>query len=179
MRELTIMKNWFMLTLVGQDRTGIVAEVTRALYEGGCNLGEASMVRLGDMFTIMMMVEYDGGEAELKTLTASMEGSGLRVHIDTITGRLHQHIDPNFRITVYGADQAGIVCETTETLARLGLNIINLETDVGGTDEHPIYILHIEGETSTGQEEIESALAELAKRKHIETRVTPVNTLIG
>lgn len=173
------MKNWFMVTLVGQDRAGIVAGVTRALYEGGCNLGEASMVRLGGMFTIMMMVDYDGDEAGLVALTAPLEQAGLRVHIDTIQGRLHEHIEPNLRVTVYGADQAGIVCETTETLARLGFNIINLETDVGGSDEKPIYILHIEGATDSAQDDLESALADLARRKHIETRVTPINTLIG
>ena len=34
--------------------------VTRALFEGGCNLGEASMIRLGANFTIMLMVSYSG-----------------------------------------------------------------------------------------------------------------------
>ena len=173
------MKNWFMVTLVGQDKPGIVAAVTRALYEGGCNLGEASMVRLGGMFTIMMMVEYGGDEAGMVALTAPVESTGLRIHIDAVQGTLHRHIEPNIRVTVYGADQAGIVCETTEALARLELNIINLETDVGGTDEQPIYILHIEGVTDTTREDIETALAELARRKHIETRVTSINTIIG
>ncbi len=174
------MKNWFMLTLIGQDRPGIVAGLTRALFENGCNLGEASMVRLGGMFTIMMMVETESDRTELITLTRPMEAStGIRVHIDEIEGALHSHIEPNYRFTVYGADQAGIVAETTETLARLRLNIINLETDVGGTDENPIYIMHIEGETKAKQEKIERALVELAKRKNIEIRVIPINTLIG
>ncbi len=174
------MKNWFMLTLVGQDRAGIVAGVTRALYEGGCNLGEASMVRLGGMFTIMMMVESEKDRAHLESLTRPAdESAGLRVNIDRIEGSLHSHIEPNYRFTVYGADQAGIVAETTETLARLGTNIINLETDVGGTDENPIYIMHIEGQTKKKHEKIVKALAELAERKNIETRVIPINTLIG
>ncbi len=174
------MKNWFMLTLVGQDRPGIVAGVTRALYEGNCNLGEASMVRLGGMFTIMMMVESESDRAQLEAITCPTdEFAELRVSIDPIEGTLHSHIEPNYRFTVYGADQAGIVAETTETLARLGLNIINLESDVAGTDENPIYILHIEGETKKKQEKIEKAMAELSQRKNIEIKVTPINTLIG
>ena len=36
-----------MLTLVGEDRTGIVAGVSQALFEAGCSLGEASMISLG------------------------------------------------------------------------------------------------------------------------------------
>ena len=31
--------NWYMLTLVGADRPGITAAVTRALFDGGMNLG--------------------------------------------------------------------------------------------------------------------------------------------
>ena len=45
-----------MLTLVGEDQPGIVAAVTEALFAKGMNLGEASMLRLGGNFTVMMMV---------------------------------------------------------------------------------------------------------------------------
>ena len=31
--------DWYMLTLVGEDRPGIVAQVTRALFEAGGSLG--------------------------------------------------------------------------------------------------------------------------------------------
>ena len=34
------MKHWYMLTLVGEDRPGIVAKVTSALFDGDCNLGD-------------------------------------------------------------------------------------------------------------------------------------------
>ena len=51
------MSHWYMVTLVGKDRPGIVAHVTNALYEEGCNLGETSMLRLGGNFSIMMMVQ--------------------------------------------------------------------------------------------------------------------------
>jgi len=47
--------DWSMLTLVGVDRPGIVARVTRAVFEAGGNLGEASVLRLGGNFTIMMI----------------------------------------------------------------------------------------------------------------------------
>ena len=63
------MNTWYMATFVGNDRSGIVAKVTKALFKGGCNLGEASMTRLGGNFTIMMMVSFDGPQEGLeKTL---------------------------------------------------------------------------------------------------------------
>ncbi|MDH5510271.1 MAG: amino acid-binding protein, partial [Nitrospinota bacterium] len=41
------MDKWSMLTIIGEDRPGIVAAVSKTLYEKGMNLGEASMLRLG------------------------------------------------------------------------------------------------------------------------------------
>jgi glycine cleavage system transcriptional repressor len=64
------MTDWKMLTLVGEDRPGIVAAVTQALYEAGCSLGEATMLRLGTNFTIMMMVSGGGSPAALAELVA-------------------------------------------------------------------------------------------------------------
>ena len=48
--------NWYMLTPIGEDKPGIVAAVSKALFDLGMNLGETSMLRLGGNFTIMMMV---------------------------------------------------------------------------------------------------------------------------
>ena len=47
---------WRMLTLIGRDTPGIVADVTSALADSGVSLGETSMLRLGGNFTVMMMV---------------------------------------------------------------------------------------------------------------------------
>lgn len=169
-----------MLTLVGQDRPGIVARVSVALYRGGCNLGEASMARLGGNFTIMLMVQYEGSVEALEKIIAPVcDSLGLRLHVDEIEGELHHHVEPNVRISVYGADRAGIVAEATGVLAEAGLNILNLESDVGGTSENAIYIMHIEGVATKGVDVLQKALEVLAKEKNVETRLSPVDTLLG
>ena len=142
---------WYMLTLVGKDRPGIVAHVTAALYEGGANLGETSMMRLGGNFSIMMMVQFKGNTHALHDLVGGVaESLGLHLHIDPIDARLHDHRIPDVRISVYGADRAGIVAKVTGVLAEAGLDILELESDVGGTDAEPIYIMSIEGHAMEG-----------------------------
>jgi len=174
------MKKWFMLTLVGKDRSGIVAQVTRALYEGECNLGEASMVRLGGNFTVMLMVQFAGNEKALDDLIGPVSQSfDLRHHVDAIEGELLHHVEPDVRITVYGADRSGIVAEITGTLTEKGFNILNLESDVGGTAESPIYVMTIEGVAEQGIEILEEALQTLAREKGLETQLEPIDTLIG
>ncbi len=172
-------ETWYMLTLVGKDRTGIVAHVTRALYEGGCNLGETSMMRLGTSFTIMMMVRHEGSVKSLEVLLQTeAESLDLHMHIDNIEGGLHHHHEPDVRISVYGADRAGIVAHVTEALLEAGLDILNLASDVGGTEDAPIYIMHIEGQAKEGIEILQSAL-DIVKKDGIDAHLSAIDTLVG
>ena len=66
------MKNWFMLSLVGLDQPRIVARLSAGLCKNGCNLGESSMGRLGNYFTIMLMVEYEGDKKSLQNIISSV-----------------------------------------------------------------------------------------------------------
>lgn len=173
------MKNWYMLTVVGKDRPGIVSHVTAALYAGGCNLGEASMMRLGGNFTIMLMVQHDGSAKSLAQLLESViESMDLHMHIDGIDGHLHEHLLPDVRISVFGADQPGIVAKITGALSDAGLHILNLESDVGGSEARPIYIMHIEGQARAGIETLRAAL-QIVAHDGIEAMLTPIDTLVG
>lgn len=174
------MQKWYMLTLVGKDRSGIVSHVTNALYEGGCNLGEASMMRLGGNFTIMLMVNFDGGQKALHDLISTVaESMDLRLHVDAIDAMLHQHVIPEIRISVYGADKSGIVAKVTQALEEVGFNILDLESDVAGTAAKPIYIMHIEGTATGGFEAVESALEIMSSEEGIDTKFEQIETLIG
>lgn len=173
------MKQWYMLTVVGQDRPGIVARLTKALFEGGCNLGEASMLRLGGNFTIMLMAQYDGSAESLQALIAPVVRElQLREHIDRIEGELHHHLLPDVRITVFGADRAGIVAKATEAFADAGLNILNLESDVAGTPEQPIYIMHVEGQAQRGIEPLRAAVEAVA-HDGVQASLHEIDTVVG
>lgn len=170
---------WYMLTLIGKDRPGIVAHVTSALYEGGCNLGEASMMRLGGNFSMMMMVQFSGNLHALhEVIDGEAQSLDLHLHIDRIEGRLHDHRQPDVRITVYGADRAGIVAKVTGVLAEAGLHILDLDSDVAGTDDKPIYIMNIEGHAAEGVPGLRSAL-EIVKQEGVDASLEEIETLIG
>ncbi|GAB4289845.1 MAG: amino acid-binding protein [Thiohalomonadaceae bacterium] len=173
------MNHWYMLTLVGKDRPGIVAKVTAALYDGGCNLGEASMMRLGGNFTIMLMVDFERSSKALTDLIGPVaESLDLHLHLDRIEGRLHQHVEPDVRITVYGADRAGIVARVTGALAEAGLNITDLESMVGGSEDKPIYVMQIEGIATEGIESLQAAV-DVIRKDGVEAHLEPIDTMIG
>jgi glycine cleavage system transcriptional repressor len=173
------MSQWLMLSLTGEDRPGIVARVTTALFEAGCILGEASMMRLGSNFSMMLMLRSEQNTETILKILGPVTGElGLHVHLDPIEGGLHQHQIPDVRITVHGADRAGIVSQVTTRLASAGLNILDLESDVAGTEQKPIYIMVIEGIATKGLEAIEALEHEL-EQQSIDVRIEPIQTYLG
>ena len=171
--------HWYMLTLIGEDKPGIVAAITRALFDFGLNLGETSMLRLGGNFTVMMMVSGDHQEAALRDrLKPVIEAQGMCLNIDPIRAHLHEHLLPNIQVTVTGADRAGIVAQVTAALAELGFNILDLESDVAGTAEKPVYIMQIAGVANVPVESVEQALEPL-RQDGVDVNVSAIETYIG
>lgn len=170
---------WLILTLVGEDRPGIVANVTRVLFAVGAELGEASMMRLGNQFAIMMMVRGAGSPEDVIGLLESVRAEfHLKLHVDETDAALHQALEPDVLVTVHGADRAGIVAEVTAALVDAGFNILDLRSDVGGTANAPIYIMQIEGEARRGIDAIEQAVAGLGVHE-LSVRITPLDTVRG
>jgi glycine cleavage system transcriptional repressor len=170
---------WLILTLVGEDRPGIVANLTRVLFAVGAELGEAAMMRLGNQFAIMMMVRGAGSPEDVIGLLESVRVEfHLKLHVDETDAALHQAHEPDVLVTVHGADRAGIVAEVTAALVEAGFNILDLRSDVGGTVDAPIYIMQIEGEARQGIDAIEQAVAGLGVHE-LSVRITPLDTVRG
>ncbi|HIE55095.1 MAG TPA: ACT domain-containing protein [Chromatiaceae bacterium] len=173
------MNDWYMLTLTGEDRPGIVARVTRKLFERDMNMGEASMLRLGGNFTIMLMVSGDldarGVEEALAPVASEL---GLSLHVDPMEGGLHRHLVPNLMVRVSGADRPGIVARVTGMLAETGFNILDLESDVAGSEEQPVYLMQIAGIATVPVKQLEEVL-DVLRREGIEVSISPIETLVG
>lgn len=168
---------WSVLTLVGADQPGIVARVTEALAQADCLLGEASMMRLGNNFAIMLRVRH-GETSDLSAILSPVaEALGLHLHMDGDASNNGTHPEPDVHITVYGADRSGIVAQVSTALAGAGLNITDLETAVGGSETKPIYIMTIEGTADQGIEALQQAIGQLSD--DIEVRLVEIETLRG
>jgi glycine cleavage system transcriptional repressor len=169
--------SWSVLTLVGEDQAGIVAAVSRALFDAGCQLAEASMMRLGGNFAIMLRVSHDPGQDLRNILAPVTETMQLHLHLDGDVPAARHQVEPDVHITVYGTDRSGIVAQVTGALAEAGLNIIDLETAVGGSEASPIYIMSIEGNATRGIDVLQAAVDGL--QDDIEINLVPVDTMRG
>ena len=135
------------VTVVGTDQPGIVAGVTKTLYEVGCNLEDASSAILRGHFTMTLIVGTPG-EMTAETLEYLLQHVAAQ-HSLVVTVRpveeVHARpIEPTHMVSVYGADKPGIVFRVAEALAGLGANITDLTSRVIEGDDQPVYALMME-----------------------------------
>ncbi|RLB97678.1 MAG: hypothetical protein DRH90_23000 [Deltaproteobacteria bacterium] len=50
----------FILAAFSKDRPGVVSDITRLLYENGCNLEDSSMANIRDEFAILLLFNGKG-----------------------------------------------------------------------------------------------------------------------
>jgi len=129
---------YFLINAFGKDRPGIVAAVSKVLYENGFNLEDSTMSRLGGEFTIMLVVETDKSltEDELERLFENVKKEfNLNIYVKEIPFEEYKKQQKNkdiYRIVVYGADKPGIVYKVSDLLAKKGINVVDMTTEKSG-----------------------------------------------
>jgi len=165
------MEQRYIMTAFGEDRAGIVADVTRILFENGCNLEETSMTQLADEFTLILL--FSAPDAALGDLLDREcrrleKDKGISAFVRPLQKRGDRK--PARRETavlhVEGVDQAGIVYKVSQFLADHGLNICDLksETCLSPGSGTVLYIMDIHIQLKEGQslDEFEDGLAAVA-----------------
>ena len=137
------------------------------------------MSLLGGTFTIMMMVHGEGTTETLSGLIKPVaESLELHVHIDSVEAEIHKHPEPNVEVRVHGADRAGIIADVTGAMAEAGLNILDLNSEVSGTAESPVYVMIIDGAVEGGADKLLPA-AEALNKKGLKVDIEAIETLVG
>jgi glycine cleavage system transcriptional repressor len=175
----------YAVSVVGKDRTGIVAGIAEVLFRLGCNIADSSCTMLAGEFAMILIVSHPRPFSKSRLhdeLKPACEALGMSLAVRTL------HADETTRqeadgeicmISVYGADQPGIVFRVTRELAAQGVNIMDLNTKLIGTAEEPVYVMMLEAAIPEGQtpEGLEALLGDLKKELNVEIGVrivTPV-----
>lgn len=153
--------NELAITVIGQDRPGIVADVAEVLARLGANLTDSTMTRLRGHFamTLICAGPADAAEVEAALAPLSTDGqllSSVRAVRPDASGA---PTGEPYLLTVHGADRLGIVAAVTRVVAEAGGNVTDLTTRLTG----PLYVLVAEVDLPVGTAEALSArLAEVA-----------------
>jgi glycine cleavage system transcriptional repressor len=139
--------NELAITVIGPDRTGIVADVAEALAGVGANLTDSTMTRLRGHFAMTLICTGPSAEDVEKAL-APLDG------VLTTVRSVHPEADAAaggepYLVSVHGADRLGIVAAVTRVVAEAGGNITDLTTRLTG----PLYVLVAEVDLPAGRAE--------------------------
>ncbi len=130
-----------ILSILGQDRPGIVAAVSKVLYEQNCNIENVSQTTLQSEFAGIFVVSMPQGlfvQALHQILAAQMTPMSLDVHITLLEPTTAAVTPPQseaYIITTKGPDRKGLVAGISEVIARFEGNITNLQAVFKGGDD--------------------------------------------
>ena len=171
----------FVLTVVGRDRPGIVAQVTDILFNLGCNIADSSCSILGGQFAMILILAHpalanrqDFGDAFLP-----LEEADLTVALRVLKpgGELHPSLEGEIcMISVYGADKPGIVFHVAKVLGERRINITDLNTKLVGSEQRPVYVMIIEAvlPAEVSEEDVDRWMTPLREQLQVDISVRTI-----
>jgi glycine cleavage system regulatory protein len=166
----------FILTVVGDDRPGLVSEVSAPIKAHGASWERSQMSRLAGKFAGIVLVTV--ADERLDALVADLgvlDAKGLQVTIE----RTHEPVESEsqrLRLELLGDDHPGIVAEISAALATRRVSIEELSSDVreapmsGGMLFEAQAVLDAPLATST--DDLRSMLEGLASELMVEIRLS-------
>ena len=136
------------ITVIGPDRTGIVADVAEALAGVGANLTDSTMTRLRGHFTMTLICTGPTAE-EAETVLKPLTGVVTTVRKVEPESDAAGSGEP-YLVSVHGADRLGIVSAVARVVAVAGGNITDLSTRLAGA----LYVLIAEVDLPAGASDV-------------------------
>jgi glycine cleavage system transcriptional repressor len=174
-----ITETFLVLSALGPDRPGLVAEVTEYLTARGVNVEDSRMAVLGAEFGILVLVsgtpeQVATVERDAATLT---EQTGL-----AITLRRTRSPEEHRRaatipcvVTAEALDQEGIVRAVARALHGVGVNIVSLETSAyeAPVTGSPLFRMEarLDVPQATGLARVRKAMDEVAAAENLDIDV--------
>jgi len=177
------MMNFAAISVLGKDKPGIVAAVTKILYETGCNIEDSSMTMLSSEFAMILLVALPA-KLSVKTLTGKFSAIGkLGLSVSIRPLKSSEQAKPCRRglpyiLSVYGADKPGIVYKVSKYLASNKINITDVQTSISSVGGKNTYIMFLEVELpeKTALEEVKIELMKVAETLGVSVSINPVDT---
>ncbi len=146
------MRRWIILSAIGSDRPGLVAELAQLIYDCGANLEDSRMTILGSDFAVILLCSAADGDA-LDRITVGAKrlerDHGLTILPRVLEGEPRPPLPAPgtklYRVEAVGEDRAGIVAGICRVLADRGVNIGDLSSTTrsgpGGAASYTLTLL--------------------------------------
>lgn len=131
-----------ILSVMAEDRPGLVEALSGAVADQGGNWIDSSMARLGGEFAGILHVELPEGKAEaFETALRDLEADGITIAVRK-GGMPARAAGATASFELSGADHPGIVRDISAAFARHGVSIDELHTQImpGSMSGAPVFV---------------------------------------
>ena len=75
-----------VVTVIGVDKPGIISKVSTKLFEAGVNILDITQTIMGDIFSMIMIVDVKSKETDFSALVSDMNALGSEIGVEiTVT----------------------------------------------------------------------------------------------
>ncbi|MFC1688870.1 glycine cleavage system protein R [Pseudomonadota bacterium] len=123
------MNSSIVLTVVSDDRPGIVETLSEIIADHGGNWTESSMLSLAGKFAGILLVHVP--ETQVSSFVEALEdleSGGIHIVAQRSDVPSITNADSEYSFDLVGQDRPGIIHDITEVLAKHGVNVQELET---------------------------------------------------
>lgn len=125
------MNTSLVITVIGPDRPGLVSRLSDVAQRFGANWEESRLASLAGQFAGMVHFDVPGEKADaLATAFRELEGEGLAILVAKSDAALAGGAIRRVRLELVGHDRPGIVRDLSASIAKLGVSIDELHTQV-------------------------------------------------
>ncbi|MFZ4537928.1 glycine cleavage system protein R [Propionivibrio sp.] len=134
-----------VLTVIGDDRPGLVEQLATAISQHQGNWLESSMSNLAGKFAGIVCVSIP--DAQLEQLKAALAGlPGLRITSEVSVATESKVGNRRLKLSLVGHDRIGIVREVSQVLARHAVNVEDLSTHTASAPMSAEILFHATAE---------------------------------
>ena len=139
------MNQHLVLTVIGDDRPGLVGELSAVIGAHQGNWLESSMAQLAGKFAGIVEVSVDAAQADALS-TALGQLNGLKVTVESAASQKSAPAGRRLKLALVGHDRIGIVREVSMVLANHAVNVESLETHTSSAPMSAAVLFHATAE---------------------------------
>ena len=177
-------REFLVISAIGPDRPGLIAELTGFIAERGCNIEESRAVVLAGQFGFMFVVS--GAPPHIVAVMQELDDLEMRVGLNAVARRIP---DPRpaasaagfarrYSISASALDREGIVHAIADVVRSHGANVLELETSTYSGSESGVPLFHLEltigmRDRDGSVDRLRQALEDLAREENIDIEMQP------
>jgi len=123
-------KDLYVVSVIGEDRVGIVAEVTQFLFRGGFNIVDVEQSVIHSQFTMVLLIQPLRPRFRLNQLRTGLNTLSRKLEMKITVTPLHEfkgmrlaETKKPYVLTILGTDRPGVVASLSSMFARHHCNI--------------------------------------------------------